>query len=141
MNTSSSLALHTEESARPGKDRGIVLTGFIAMFVALASALLPGSMPASQTVGSAFNPATTQVALGRKDAEEAAIRAVVNPRSDSIEAGGGMGAADHGILPVFWRTNVTVALLSPSPGRLAGDFNANEHRLPGAGPRAPPLLI
>ncbi|WP_116969385.1 hypothetical protein [Blastomonas sp. UPD001] len=58
----------------------------IALFIALASALLPGSTPASQQVGSAFNPATTQVALSRQQGDAIAV---AEPAHDRLRLGSG----------------------------------------------------
>ena len=53
----------------------------VALFIALASALLPGAVPASQMVGSAFNPATTQVALSRDENEQASLPLLSQPHA------------------------------------------------------------
>jgi hypothetical protein len=138
MESPDCLALPTDEIAHPVHEHRVVFAGFIALFVALASALLPGSLPSSQTVGSAFNPATTQVALARTDSEETANLAAVGTRSDTIDPGGTMDTADPGLPSLFWTDAPAFAAMLPPPVHSAKDDVASERRLPGAGPRAPP---
>lgn len=108
-----------------------------ALFIALASALLPGAIPASQQVGSAFNPATTPVALSRDESEQSSLAAQHKDRQRSEMTGGGdktpvaTTVADQPrIAPPYPR----LACRQPagtSPARTA-------FKLSGAGPRAPP---
>ena len=108
----------------------------VALFIALASALLPGAVPASQMVGSAFNPATTQVALNRDENEQASVYAPQERRQRPALTGGGDVAA---LLPP-----PPLALLG-QPYALTAIFpsdqpQASRHTFvrAGSGPRAPP---
>ncbi len=122
--------------ARPAWVSGII----IALFIALASALLPGSMPASQQVGSAFNPATTQVALSRQEGEAIAVAEPVDDRL-RLPAGDGSDA----VMLYSWFSPAEVALAAlgepilsrPSIARLWADHPASAR--PDLAPRAPPL--
>jgi hypothetical protein len=108
-----------------------------ALLIALASALLPGSVPASQTVGSAFNPATTQVALNRDESEQAGRAALQKERQRPEVTGGGDET------PLATARAETPRTVLPHP-RLADRQPAgtpparSAFTLSGAGPRAPP---
>ena len=108
-----------------------------ALFIALASALLPGSVPASQLVGSAFNPATTSVALSRDESERQHFEAPSDDRSRPTSPGGDTDA----VVPAAIEAKVaayraTHTILEP----VASHHGVPARRLhPGTGPRAPPL--
>lgn len=122
--------------SRPAWVSGII----IALFIALASALLPGSLPASQQVGSAFNPATTQVALSRQEGEAITV---AEPVDDGLRlpSGGDCDAA----AAYSWTSPAAIVaaaladtLLSiPVYARAWADHPASAR--PGTAPRAPPL--
>lgn len=122
-------------AARPAWVSGII----IALFIALASALLPGSMPASQQVGSAFNPATVQVALSRQESEAVTVAEPVDDRLRLPAGGDGDAAAVYS-----WASPATIAaavladtrLAIPGPTRVWADHPASAR--PGIAPRAPP---
>ncbi|WP_157219811.1 hypothetical protein [Flavisphingomonas formosensis] len=48
---------------RPESRQGFLATAWLALLTALLCALVPDGPPASKTIGSAFNPATTAVPL------------------------------------------------------------------------------
>lgn len=121
--------------ARHGWVSGII----IALFIALASALLPGSLPASQQVGSAFNPATTQVALSRQEGEAIAVAEPVDDRPRLPSGGDGDAAAAYS-----WTSPAAIAAAAladtlpsiPAYARAWADHPASAR--PGTAPRAPP---
>lgn len=122
--------------ARPGWVSGII----IALFIALASALLPGSMPASQQVGSAFNPATTQVALSRHEGEAVTVTEPVDNGLRLPSGGDGHPAAAWSWVSPAAISAATLAATglsaSLSPGAWADHPAAAR---PATAPRAPPL--
>jgi len=123
-----------QAAARPAWVSGII----IALFIALASALLPGSVPASEQVGSAFNPATTQVALSRPEGEAITVGEPVDDRL-RLPAGGDGDAA------YSWASPAAIAAAAladtghsiPKLARAWADDPASAR--PGTAPRAPPL--
>jgi len=109
----------------------------VALFVALASALLPGALPASQMVGSAFNPATTQVALNRDENEQAFASASQEARQRPALTGGD-GLATLPPTPFGPLPRLYFAPADPA-------FDLSQAAMPafvraGSGPRAPPAL-
>lgn len=121
--------------------RGAWVSGIvIALFIALASALLPGSLPASQQVGSAFNPATTQVALSRQEGEAIAVAEPVDDRLRLPSGSDGNAAAAYS-----WTSLAAIAaaaladtfLSMPVHARAWADHPASAR--PDLAPRAPPL--
>lgn len=120
---------------RPAWVSGII----IALLIALASALLPGSIPASQQVGSAFNPATTQVALSREEGEAFSLAQPVDNRLRLPSGGDGDTA-----IAFSWESPAAVAaaaILDTRPSipvfaRISADHPASVR--PGTAPRAPP---
>lgn len=123
--------------SRPAWVSGII----IALFIALASALLPGSLPASQQVGSAFNPATTQVALSRHEGEAVTV---AEPVDNGLRLPS--GGDDHRAAAWSWFSPAAIAAarlgdtgLSVSlPARAWADHPAAAR--PATAPRAPPLI-
>lgn len=108
----------------------------VALFVALASALLPGAIPASQMVGSAFNPATTQVALNRDESAQASISVLLERGQRAATTGGDRGLT---ILPstplgIAGQPYVLTPGLAPNQTQLARHTFVRA----GSGPRAPP---
>ena len=109
----------------------------IALFIALASALLPGSIPSTQTVGSAFNPATTQVALSREESEQFSFAAPVDDVPKPALDGGDAGR---------FHIIATAALAAAALGEAYRPLHAASPPFPdlpaaarpGTGPRAPP---
>ncbi len=123
-------------AVRPAWVSGII----IALFIALASALLPGSTPASQQVGSAFNPATTQVALSRQQGDAIAVAEPAHDRLRLGSGGDGDAAASYS-----WASPAAIAAaaladtgLSLSVRAIAWVDHPASAR-PGTPPRAPPL--
>ncbi len=126
---------------RPGPGRRAWAGSLVvALLIALASALLPGAMPASQSVGSAFNPATTQVALNRDDSEHSVLATPQEDRDRSLLTGGGDDIltvmavlAIAVVMAAFPRTAPLPPLALQAPARSASVR-------PGSGPRAPPAF-
>ena len=123
--------------SRPAWVSGII----IALFIALASALLPGSLPASQQVGSAFNPATTQVALSRQEGEAITVAEPVDDGLRLLSGGDGHRAAAWSwfspaalAAATLGDTGLSVTL----PARAWADHPAAAR--PATAPRAPPLI-
>lgn len=122
--------------ARPAWVSGII----IALFIALASALLPGSMPASEQVGSAFNPATTQVALSRHEGEAVTVAEPVDNGLRLPSGGDGDPAAAwswYSPAAIAAATLADAGLSIPLPARAWADHPAAAR--PATAPRAPPL--
>lgn len=113
-------------------------SGLIAtLFIALASALLPGSMPASQMVGSAFNPATTLVALSRDENEHDAL-AALHDGGERPSLTGGDDAPPEAAPVAF--PFIAPPHRAPTPAPLATPQLARTPFVrPGSGPRAPPI--
>lgn len=110
-----------------------------ALFIALASALLPGAIPASQMVGSAFNPATTQVALSRDESDQTGLATQHKDRQRDVLAGGDddpAAAIIHALSPGI----ASLPLSADAPHRAAAQPQREVFVRPGAGPRAPPTL-
>lgn len=108
-----------------------------ALFIALASALLPGAIPASQMVGSAFNPASTQVALAREENERTGLGAPQRDRQQPETGSGDDGPA----LATAQSAHPGPALSYPQPAdidRAGMQPPVTVFVLSGAGPRAPP---
>lgn len=109
-----------------------------ALFIALASALLPGAVPASQLVGSAFNPATTSVALFRDESERQHFEASADDRGQPSLSGGALD------VDIPAATAVTAPAYSGIPVSVHGiardDLRPTYRIRPGSGPRAPPLF-
>lgn len=130
-------AAYMAAPARPAWVSGII----IALFIALASALLPGSLPASQQVGSAFNPATTQVALSRHEGEAITVAEPVDNGLRLLSGGDGDPAAAWSW---FSPAAIAAATLGDSglavslPARAWADHPAAAR--PATAPRAPPLI-
>lgn len=117
--------------------RGWVGSILAALFIALASALLPGSMPASQMVGSAFNPATTQVALSRDENEQSALAALHDERERPPASGGGTDTLAVMALLAIVLVTARLRVTAPQPWLGAAPVRP-AFALPGSGPRAPP---
>ncbi len=112
--------------------RGVAL--WIALLVALASSLLSGGIPRTTALGSAFNPATTSVAL--KPIRPAPRIMADAPRRDD---GPAAGASDIAIVAP------SVAPTAPTaPTRLIASEHVpapflHPHAVLDGSPRGPPL--
>ncbi|WP_343518421.1 hypothetical protein [Sphingomonas sp.] len=107
---------------------------WLALAVALLSSLMPGGPPRTIAVGSAFNPATTAVALQPRAQPRVVIE---SPRRDDDPASGQGGAAQilsRSILPAP-RPDAIAAV--PKPAAVASPVRARAV-LDGS-PRGPPL--
>ena len=107
---------------------------WLALAVALLSSLMPGGPPRTIAVGSAFNPATTAVALQPR----AQPRVVVeNVRRDDDPEGGQGGATQILSRPVLPAARPDVIAAVPKPAAMASPVSARVV-LDGS-PRGPPL--
>jgi hypothetical protein len=126
------------ESAQARSRCGAWAGGIIAaLFIALASALLPGSMPSSQLVGSAFNPATTQVALNRTGAEQEQLFVVPDNETRHLPFDGGSGKPAGLASPFATLQNAYSRASTPAFAPVDARLVPADTR-PGSGPRAPP---
>ncbi|MDF7776514.1 hypothetical protein P1X14_14760 [Sphingomonas sp. AOB5] len=121
---------------RLGQLRLFVASLWLAMVTAIFSAVLPVGAPLTVAVGSAFNPSTTQVALG---ASSAGIRATAEADDDgSPQKAASVTAPDA--LPPILMAGIPVPLATadgvPSPYGVVGAPARNPRET--AQPRAPP---
>lgn len=107
---------------------------WLALAVALLSSLMPGGPPRTIAVGSAFNPATTAVALQPRTQPRVVVE---NVRRDDDPAGGQGGAAQRLSLPVLPAPRPDVIAAVPKPAAMASPVGARIV-LDGS-PRGPPL--
>lgn len=103
---------------------------WLSLTMALLSALLPMGLPSSQTIGSAFNPATTAVALRTSSDEQVSVAAAI--REDDRDVAAAVLPAPIELLRPF--ADWAPVVHAPGPRQMVG---AAPHGLPPA--RAPPI--
>jgi hypothetical protein len=118
-------------------DRFRFLAWTWAMLLVIAVSAAPdGAAPGSRPIGSAFDPATSAVAIGRKHARMAVMTQVEAPRPPLPHAAaGGVAAA---ILPALAFPD-----MGASPSLRAADLlvvNDPRSRTRAHGARAPPIV-
>lgn len=108
---------------------------WLALFIALLSSLLPGGLPRTTMLGSAFNPATTAVALQPSRAQP---RILIEQIRRDDDPGGGAGS----VLPLAM-PGPRYLIVGSIPGSAhlpVSDVPALSAGIPSdANPRAPPL--
>ncbi|WP_423602528.1 hypothetical protein [Sphingomonas sp. MS122] len=107
---------------------------WLALAVALLSSLMPSGLPRTIAVGSAFNPATTAVALQPRTQARVVAETV---RRDDDPASGQGGAAQILSQPILTAPRPDVIAAVPKPAAVASPVGARAV-LDGS-PRGPPL--
>lgn len=125
---------------RVSSARLFLVTLWLAIATVMACALLPLGLPLTKTIGSAFSPATTAVALNARSVRlRVPGKALVSPRDDEVQEQTVFGPRD---LYLSWEAS---QLTLSSGGRAIGPSVANEPspaREPPQSPypRGPPVL-
>lgn len=106
----------------------------VALAVALLSSVLSGGLPRTTVHGSAFNPATTAVALQPSRAQPRIVAENVRRDDDPGGQGGAVAAAPPPLVPSVSAVAIPHILQRPAPEHLPAPYDI----LDGS-PRGPPL--
>ncbi|MCW4460285.1 hypothetical protein OK349_01080 [Sphingomonas sp. BT-65] len=108
---------------------------WLALATALLSSLIPAGLPRTTVLGSAFNPATTAVALQPTRAQPRIL--AENVRRDDNPASGQGGAIQILSIPALPAVRPDAIAAVPKPATVASPIVS--HAVVDGSPRGPPL--